>query len=216
MSKDKVVIWGASGHAKVIADIIRLNDEYEIAGFLDDFATDKYNTDFCGSTILGGREQLKLLCKNGIDKIVMGFGECAPRLDLALEAISFGFSLINSIHPLSVVAKDVKMGSGVVVVAGAIINPGTTIGDNVIINTNASVDHDCIIGNGVHICPGVSLAGRVSVGQGTWIGIGSCVKDKINIGEFSMIGAGSVVVKDIPSGVVAYGAPARVIRENSK
>ena len=93
------------------------------------------------------------------------------------------------------------------------LSAGAIIRGNVIINTGASVDHDCLIDEGAHICPGVRLAGNVSVGRGTWVGIGSTVIQKVSIGQESVIGAASLVLKDIPSGVVAYGVPAKVIRK---
>lgn len=215
MKKEKLVIWGASGHAAVIADIIELNDKFEIVGFLDDFNTDLYDTDFCGAPILGGKEKLSALLKDGVKNIILGFGNCSARIDLSKIAKEAGFSLVNAVHPNAVIAGNVKLGEGVVVAAGAVINSGTKIGDNVIINTCASVDHDCIIRDGVHICPGVRLAGSVEIGEGSWIGIGSIVRDKIKIGENSIIGAGSVVVKNIPSNVTAFGVPAQIKVQNN-
>jgi UDP-N-acetylbacillosamine N-acetyltransferase len=210
MKKEKLVIWGASGHASVVADIVRLNNQYEIVGFLDDFNTELYNTDFCGAPILGGKEKLKTLFEDGVKNIIFGFGNCGARIKLSKIAEEIGFSLVNAIHPTAVIAGNVRLGEGVVVAAGAVINPGTKIGDNVIINTSASVDHDCVISDGVHICPGVHLAGLVEIGKGSWIGIGSVVKDKIKIGANSITGAGSVVIKDIPSDVTAFGVPAQI------
>ena len=100
-----------------------------------------------------------------------------------------------------------------IVVAGAVLNAESVIGQNVIINTLAGVDHECVIGDGAHIGPGAHLGGGCRVGRGTWIGIGACVKDRIAIGENSIVGAGAVVLNDIPSGVIAYGVPAKVVRK---
>jgi UDP-N-acetylbacillosamine N-acetyltransferase len=97
--------------------------------------------------------------------------------------------------------------------AGSVVNPGATLGRNVIVNTCASVDHDCVLEDGVHISPGAHLGGGVTVGRGTWIGIGAVVRDHVMIGAGVTIGAGAVVVKDIPDGVMAYGVPARVVKE---
>lgn len=208
--RKKIVIWGASGHASVVADILNLRGEYEIVGFLDDINKNLYGTDFCGAKILGGKEKLKALFDEGVDNIIIGFGNCGARVKLSNLALEYGFSLINAIHPSAVVASSVKLGRGVVIAAGAVVNPGSKIGDNVIINTSASIDHDCVIEKGAHICPGVHLAGSVEIGRESWIGIGSIVKDKIKIGEETMIGAGSVVVKDIPDHVIAFGVPAEI------
>ena len=213
--KRKLVIWGASGHALVVADIIRLQEKYEIVGYLDDINLDRKNSEFGGSLILGGQEQLNRLHEEGVHDIIFGFGDCDARLHLSRQVQGVGFSLATAIHPMAVVASGVSVGDGTVVVAGSVLNPGTSIGENVIINTSASIDHECVIEDGVHIGPGAHLAGRVTVGRATWIGIGAIVKDNVRIGPNSLIGAGSVVLSDISAGVVAYGNPAKVVREIS-
>lgn len=212
LSKRKMVIWGASGHALVVADIIRLRGDYEIAGFLDNVNPELKGSLFAGATILGGNEQLEVLIANDVRHIIIGFGNCPARIQLAETVVKFGFSLIQAIHPSAVIASDATIGSGSVISAGAVINPRVSIGCNVIINTCASIDHECMIADGAHIGPGVRLAGNVQVGKAAWVGIGSTVIERKKIGDFALIGAGSVVVQDIPSNVVAYGTPARVIR----
>jgi len=211
----KLAIWGASGHAKVVADIIRLRAEYEIVGFLDSINPERCGMEFCGARILGGEEQLDRLLDQGIDHIILGFGDCAARLRLAELATSKGFKLVSAIHPNSIIASDVNILPGTVVAAGAVINSASQIGENVIINTSASVDHDCYIADGAHICPGVHLAGNVKVGRGAWVGIGASVINHISIGSGAYIGAGAVVVKDIPDLMLAYGNPAKVKRSIS-
>jgi len=216
MKQRKLVIWGASGHASVVANIIRLVGKYEIAGFLDSINPERKKTKFCGSTILGGAEQLDNLRKAGVTNMIFGFGDCEARLRLAKIARKVGFSLITAVHPDAVVATDVRIGDGSVLAAGAVINPGTKIADNVIINTCASVDHDCVIKEGVHVCPGVHLGGGVVIGRATWVGIGSTVMERVCIGDHSFIGAGSVVLRNIPSKVLAFGVPAKVRKEGLK
>jgi len=209
----KLVIWGASGHAMVIADIIRLRGEYQVIGFLDSVNMQRHSSTFLGLPILGGEEQLDRLRDLGVDYLILGFGNCDARLKLAELVKTKGFQIASAIHPGSIIASDVIIKLGTVIAAGAVINSGSLIGENVIINTSASIDHECVIGDGAHICPGVHLGGSVSVGRATWVGIGSCVKDHITIGSSSLIGAGSVVVRDIPDHVVAYGNPAKVRKE---
>lgn len=210
--KTQLVIWGASGHAKVVADIIQLRGEYEIAGFIDDCATSRIGESFCGSAILGGREALDQLLRDGVRHAILAFGNCGARLKLAEYLLSQGFTLISAIHPSAIVAGDVLVGQGTVVAAGAVINPSARIGANVIINTSASIDHDAIVEDGAHICPGVHLAGDVMVGKGAWIGIGSSVIEKIRIGDGAVVGAGSVVVAHIPPHTLSFGVPAKVIK----
>ena len=206
----KIVIWGASGHAKVVADIIRLRGEYDIHGFLDSINPERRNTDFYGSKIIGGEEQLIQLMDAGVEKLIFGFGNGEARLRLAETIKSKGFQLITAIHPGSIIAPNVLICPGTVVAAGAVINPDCLIGENVIINTTSSVDHDCIIGDGAHICPGAHLAGQVKIGREAWIGIGANVIERISIGNKSIIGAGSVVIRNIPDNVTAYGNPAKI------
>lgn len=210
--KPEVVIWGASGHALVVADIIRLCDRYRIVGFLDDTRTDARQAEFCGAPLLGGREALPMLRARGVSHAILAFGNCAARVKLGALLREEGFELATAVHPAATVAGDVTLGGGTVVAAGAVINPAARIGENVIVNTLAGVDHESVLADGVHICPGTRLAGRVKVGEAAWVGIGSSVIEGVSIGAGSMIGAGSVVVGDIPERVLAYGVPARVMK----
>ncbi|PYQ27427.1 MAG: sugar acetyltransferase [Acidobacteria bacterium] len=210
----KLIIWGASGHARVVADIIRVAGTYEIAGFLDDQHPEHSGHQFEGATILGGRECLAAQRARGIAHLVVAFGHCAGRLEAARFATGAGFMLATAIHPSAVIAASTRVGAGSVIAANAVVNPYATIGENAIINTSASVDHDCAIDEGVHIAPGAHLSGRVRVGAASWIGAGATIIDGCSVGSNTIIGAGAVVVDDIPSDVIAYGVPARVIRRN--
>ncbi len=209
----KIVIWGASGHARVVADIIHLGGKYEIVGFLDDMNPAHHNTTFCGASIIGGREQLDKLRQMGVEDLIFAFGDSAARLKLSELVRAKGFRLATAIHPHAIIAQDVQIGQGTMIAAGAVVNPAARIGESVIINTSASVDHECIVEDGVNIAPGVCLGGKVIVGRGAWIGIGATIRDHVVIGSGSLIGAGAVVLEDIPDGVVAYGIPAKVIKK---
>ena len=207
-----LVIWGASGHALVVADILRLQGIYSIAGFIDDVNPIRHGAGFCGATILGGKEQLEPLFERGIRNILLGFGDCRNRLELTGFLEAQGFSLPMAIHPKAVVAGDVVLGAGTVIAAGAVVNPGVRVGKSVIINTAASIDHECVIGDAAHICPGAHLAGQVVVDQGAQIGIGASVIERIHIGAGAIVGAGAVVVRSVPDHVVVYGVPASIKR----
>jgi len=213
MVKEHIVIWGASGHAMVVADIIRLRRKFSIYGFIDDINPDRKNEMFSRERILGGTEVLDTLEK-GVHRFIIAIGDCKARIEKARIIKQAGFDLISAIHPSSIIASDVLIGEGSVIAAGAVINPGCKIGDNVIINTSAVIDHECVINDGSHICPGANLAGNVTIGESSWIGIGSIIKEKIRIGNNSFIGAGSLVLKDIPDNVVAFGSPAKVMKSN--
>lgn len=207
----KLVVWGASGHAKVVADIVRLRGDHEIVGFLDDEPTAS-GREFFGSRVLGGRDRLAALRTEGVSHLVLGFGDGAARLQLAPLVRDLGYALATAIHPRAVVAASATVGAGSVIAAGAVVGPDTTIGENVIVNTLAGVDHDCVIGDGAHLAPGSRAGGWVSVAEGAWIGIGATLRDRVRVGRGSIVGAGSLVLHDLPQGVVAYGVPARVVR----
>lgn len=209
----KVVVWGASGHALVVSDVLSLMGCYDIVGYLDSVNPQRRGEPFGSGVILGGQELLQELRQGGVSTLALGVGDCRARLELAALATDAGFSLATAIHPNAVVAASALVGEGTVLCAGSVLNPGARLGRAVIVNTCASVDHECLIEDGVHLSPGVHLAGRVSVGKGTAMGAGSVVRDGVRIGGGSIIGAGAVVVSDLPDEVLAYGVPAKVIRK---
>lgn len=210
--RPKLVIWGAGGHGLVVADIVRLQREYDLVGFLDDRVADQRPAELCGAPILGDREQLPGLRAAGVDRVIVAVGAGSARLALADLVRRAGLTLGTAVHPRAVIAVGVPIGRGTVVAAGAVVNPGARVDDNVIINTCASLDHHCVVEAGAHVCPGAHLAGGVRVGCEAWVGIGAAVGPGVRIGARAIIGAGAVVLKDIPEGVVAYGVPARAIR----
>lgn len=210
--KPKLLVWGAGGHAQVVADIVRSEGKFHLAGFIDTVNPARAGEPFCGATVLGAGEVLRSEAARDVKWVIIAIGDCEARLHCADKARALGLQLARAIHPSAVVASDVQIGVGTVLAAGAIIGTGTRLGANVIVNTAASVDHGCELQDGVHIAPGARLGGVVRVGRGTWIGIGAVVRDHITIGAQTMIGAGAVVIQDIPERVVAYGVPAREIR----
>ena len=210
--REKLVIWGAGSHALVVADIVRLGDRYEIAGFLDNINPERAQEAFCGARILGGKEQLDDLPQQGVTHLICAITNNRVRLELAELACTKGFQLATAIHPQSTIAAGVPIGAGTVIVAGSVINPGARLGDNVVIFTSATVDHECTIEDGVWINAGVHLGGQVIVGRAATIELGATVAGRVRIGADAVVGAGSVVLHDIPNNVLAYGTPAKVIR----
>lgn len=208
----KVVIWGAGGHALVVADILRLQGGYEIVGHLDSVNPGRRGEILLDAPILGGEEQLVRLREAGVEHLIFGFGDCKTRLATAERMQARGFRFITALHPQAVVAPNALIGVGTVIAAGAVINPNATIGEHAIINTSAVVDHGCVIADGAHISPGARLGGGVRVGRAAWVGLGATIINEVRIGDESLIGAGAVVVADIPDRVVAYGVPAKIQR----
>ena len=209
MRKDSLVIIGASGHGKVIADIAIKMNQWKSIAFLDDNEEVK---SCLGFEVIGKTNDF-LTYKEEADFIV-AIGNNEIRENIQEQIVEQGLSIATLIHPSAIIGTDVKIGTGVVVMAGVVINSSTSIGKGCIINTSSSVDHDNEIGDYVHISPGANLAGNVRVGKGSWIGIGVSVNNNISISSGVMVGAGTVVIKDLPENCIAVGVPARVIRFN--
>lgn len=198
-------IIGASGHAKVIIDILKLNKQ-DITGVWDDNQNLKCLSSFqINGTILDFK---KLIYPTAI--ITIGNNRIREMLVEQLNA-EFG----TAIHPSSAISDSVEILAGTVVMANVSVNADAYIGRHVILNTNASIDHDCKIGDFVHISPQVGLAGNVEVGQGTHVGIGANIIQGIKIGKWATVGAGAVIIKDVPDFAVVVGNPAKIIKYNT-
>ncbi|MEK3725869.1 acetyltransferase [Paenibacillus sp. FSL H8-0034] len=206
MQRDKVVVIGGGGHAKVVIDILQSSNNYEIIGFTSPLDSDK---SLCGVPYVGDDSNLPALFDKGIRSFFIAIGDNKLRKKLYNNLLEFGFKPINAISPYAHISPYASIGDGVVVMPGSVINACAVLGDNIIVNTLACIDHDCIINSHTHIAPRVSLAGCVNVGEGSFIGIGSSVIPEIKIGEWVIIGAGSAVISDIPSNVKVVGVPAR-------
>lgn len=211
--KEDLVVWGASSHALVVADIIRATGKYEIVGFLDEVNPERAGQEFCGARILGGREQLDAIMQRGIRHLFFGLGNNAARLKLAEVARAKGFQLATAIHPTASIATSAIVGAGTLISPHASINPEVRIGENVIFLSAVAIGHESVIEDGAQLSSGVRLGGQAQVGRAATLELGAIVGKGVRIGAGSMVGAGSVVLRDIPDGVLAYGSPARVIRE---
>lgn len=193
----KLVIIGASGHGKVVADIAVKNG-YENIVFLDDNENVK---ECAGFPVIGKTSKAKDINENMI--VAIGNAKVREKIQSELN------NVITLIHPTAVISRRVKIGAGSVIMAGAIINSDVVIGKGCIINTGASVDHDCRVGDYVHISVGAHVAGTCVIGERTWIGVGVTVSNNVNICRDCMIGAGAVVIKNIEKTGTYVGVPAR-------
>lgn len=202
--KNKLLIIGASGHGKVVADIAIKMNKWQSIAFLDD---DKSIKSSMNLAVIGTSDDVFTHINEY--EIFVGIGNNTTRQRIHEMLETFGASMPNLIHPKAVIGNQVDIGTGTVVMAGVVINCCTKIGRGCIINTGSTIDHDNYIDDFVHISPGAHLAGTVYVGRGSWLGIGSVVSNNINITSGCQIGAGSVVVKDITEPGVYVGVPVR-------
>ncbi len=198
----KVIVIGAGGHGRVVADIIRLNGDM-VCGFLDD----KKTGGLPGINVLGEFDLISSLVDDDYYFIVaVGNNQVRSKIMESYPKAQW----YTAIHPSAVLADDVEIGAGSAIMANAVVNCNSKIGRGVIINTAATVDHDNVIGDFVHISPGVHLGGTVCVGNRSWIGMGANVINNINICSDCIIGAGAVVIKNIIKTGTYIGVPAKM------
>lgn len=196
-----VIILGAGGHAKVVFDILQLTGA-EIIGII---SPDETRGRFCfGIEVLGNDEVVAtyspedVILANGIGHLVRK----DIRKKISVKMRQQGYSFASLVHPSATIAGDVDLAEGVQIMAGAIIQPGTSVSEDSIINSGAIVDHDCKIGKNCHVAPGAVCCGNVHIGDNTFIGAGATIIQNIRIGESSVIAAGATIYKDIPSGLI--------------
>lgn len=200
---ERLIIIGAGGHGKVVADIAEKTGKYREIAFLDDGPM----TDCMGYAVIGRVcEASKYISEY---EFFVAIGRAEIRRSVTEELLTSDARIATLIHPNAVIGKSVSIGKGTVVMAGAIVNPCAVIGDGCIINTSSSVDHDCVIGDYAHISVGAHLAGNVNIGADTWVGAGAAVINGLTVCNGCMIGAGAVVTKNICATGTYIGVPAR-------
>ncbi|RDI58364.1 acetyltransferase [Flavobacterium glaciei] len=197
----KVYLYGASGHCKVVIDVLQSNNQ-EIQAIFDDYPQSDF---LLGIPVASFKERSSY----ADGKMLIAIGDNSIRKKIAEY---LGTAFCSALHPKAIVSQYSKIDVGSVVMAGAVINAAVEIGKHCIINTGAVVEHDCLIANYVHISPNASLAGNVSVGEGSHIGIGATVIQGIKIGKWSIIGAGAVILTDVPDYAVVVGNPGKIIK----
>ena len=206
--KSGVVVIGAGGHAKVCIEILRAS------GFFVDYCVGRGDSpETClGVPVLTGDERLASLAGRGYSRIFVAIGANRTRERLAAEALELGYELLNAISPRAVVSPSAKLGKGIAVMPGAVIQAEAAVEDLAIINTGSTVDHDCTIRMAAHLGPQCALAGNVVVGPRCLLGAGTIVIPGVVIGGDAVIGAGGVVISDIAAGSTAVGVPARTVK----
>lgn len=198
-------IFGASGQGKVVADCITNSAGIVLAFFDDAPKCAEWN----GISIL----KSSLMPDASSNEIIIAIGNNQIRKQISerLSGSTFG----NCQHKTSLIASNVSIGIGTVILANTVINSDTIIGKHCIVNTSSVVEHDCRLGDFVHLSPKAAIAGNVSIGEGTHIGIGALVIPNIKIGKWCTIGAGTVVIRDVPDHAVVVGNPGKIIRYNT-
>ncbi len=207
----QLIILGASGHGKVVADAAQLSDQWDEIIFYDDQWPLK-NKNGQWNVVGTIKSFLESSPKN--KNVVVAIGDNHIRMEIASKLRRNESILVNIFHPKSTISQYAKIESGTVVFAGAVINADASIGMDCIINTGATVDHDCFLAQAVHISPGANLSGNVSVESLSWIGVGASVRQGVTIGHGVVVGAGSVVISSLPDKVVVMGNPAKEYKKN--
>lgn len=209
-SKIPVLVWGASGQAEVVTDILDLSDKYQIEAYVDDINIDAVRRHFLDKPLLYSIAEIKEIFASGINHAIVALGDSEARKKLVNILNEVGFEFINAIHKTAVIGSNVDMGFNIIIKPGVIIDPNVKIGNHSYIGSGVTVGHHTKIGKFVNITGGSRIAGHVSIGNEVFIGTGTSVKDRISIGDRSVIGVGSVVVSDIPSDSIAKGVPAKI------
>jgi sugar O-acyltransferase (sialic acid O-acetyltransferase NeuD family) len=215
MSK-KYIVWGSSGHSKVVHSLIQLCGGEVIALFDNNPNASPSIKDVPLYIGLDGfkkwilnYEDLNNIC--GIAAIGGTHGR--DRIEIHKLFNSHGIRVETLIHPNASICTTATIGKGSQLLSQSLVAADSHLGESCIINHQASIDHECFVGNGVHLAPSSTLCGCVSLGDNVMIGAGAVVLPRVNIGENTIVGAGSVVTKDLPSNVVAIGSPAKVIKK---
>lgn len=216
-TQKKVIVVGSHGHAKVVIDTIESEGKCIVAGLVDDFRPAGEMS--LGYPVIGRIEDLPTISKeHECERGVVAVGDnwqrhlIVERIRKALPAFEF----VTIVHPSAYTGREVFLGQGTVVMPGAIVNADSKVGDFCLVYTNASLDHDSEMNDFSSLAPGATTGGHVRIGAFSAIAIGAKIINDRTIGEHAVVGAGTVVVEDIPDRCVAYGVPARVVRNRTE
>lgn len=199
-----LIIIGAGGHGRVVADCAQASNKYKKIVFLDDCYPER--TTNHSWEIIGKVDAFIEHLNNA--HFIVAFGNNVFRHTVLNKLKAANAHLTSLIHPNAYVSEHTTIGRGVVVFAQAVINIGTTIHDGCIINTAATVDHDCVIQNTVHISPGANIAGGVTIGERSWIGIGAVINECLTLATNTQIASGAAVIKNTEENTLYAGVPA--------
>lgn len=212
---ERVLVVGAGGHGRVVADLVRALG-HDVVGYADaDEAKLGQPVDAAGGSVVLTQDALVACVEGGaawpvpVDAIALGVGDNGARARV-LALLARG-ALPPLVHPTAWVSASAHLGRGAVVLPGAVVHTQAEVGAGAIVNTRAVVEHDCRVGTAAHLSPGAILCGGVTVGDRSWVAAGAVVIPLCRVGADSIVGAGAVVIRDVPDGVTAVGNPARVV-----
>ena len=212
-----IVLIGGGNQAHYTIDIIEKEGKYNIVGIID--SIHEVDSDRFGYKILGRQENISQLIEEyNIEGGVISIGDNWSRYYVYNQILELvpTFTFVNAIHPSVIIGNNVKLGVGIVAMAGCIFNPKSQIGNFTFFATGAQVEHDCQIGDFSSISAGSITGGYVKLGKFSAITLGVTVIDRLEIGKNTVVGSGSLVTKSLPDNVLAYGSPAKVMRNRVK
>jgi sugar O-acyltransferase (sialic acid O-acetyltransferase NeuD family) len=214
--KKNIVLFGGGNHLQYSLDIIERENKYNIIGVIDSIRP--IGTELFGYRIIGRQEDIiGLIEAYNIDCGIITIGDNWIRHLIYNDIISrvSSFEFVNAIHPSVIIGNNVTMGVGIIAMAGCIFNPGAIVENFTFFATGAQIEHDCYIGEYASVSAGSVLGGHVKIGKFSAITLNVTIVDRLSIGENTVIGAASLVTKSMPDNVLAYGAPAKIIRSRS-
>jgi sugar O-acyltransferase (sialic acid O-acetyltransferase NeuD family) len=201
-------IVGAGAQGRVTLETWRAQHPRDRFVFLDrDIAL--HGTEILGAPVVGAPDDRDLLSGD----VIVALGDVAQRLRVAAELEALGARFGSAVHPSAVIAPSASIGEGTIVHPASVVHTEAQVGRHVIVNTAVLIEHDCVIEDGASLSPGVRMGGRVRIAAGAFLSTGVTVAPRVCIGANTVVGAGAVVVRDLPAGVIAYGVPARAVRD---
>jgi len=204
---NRLVIIGAGGHGRVVADAARLSGQWVEIVFLDDRYPELLSSG--GFTVVGAVSDVSSNNRPE-DAYIVAVGNAAARQTIVKRTGLAAEQFARVIHPSAIVADSAQLGHGVMVLAGVVINCDSQIEEHVIVNTASVVEHDCRVGAFTHLSPRSCLGGEVIIGEGCWIGIGALVLPLLQLGASSILGAGAVMTRSFDNGLTLVGVPAQI------
>lgn len=212
-----VLIFGAGNQARYAIDTLEAGGEHKIVGLLDPFRA--AGTSILGYKVLGGYSDMPRVLKDcKVDSGFIAIGENWIRCKVAEEAgeIEPTLPFVSAIHPTAIISGRAKVGAGTLILPGAVVASEAQVGKFCFLGTSATLEHGSTMEDYAFLSSGAITGGLVLVRECATIALGATVRDRVTIGAHALVGAGALVMHDVPSNVVAYGRPARVIRSRGE